>query len=417
MLEVTVVLVLLMISGAFSGTEVAFTSLSVDQLERMKRQHGAKGRRTAQLYDELDLVLTSITIGNNIANLAASALVSALTIRLFGEAWLTVSTAVLTILVLIFGEVTPKQIGILHNEAVTLRLSGFLRFFSVLFAPVIWLIRSISNTLTRLTGGRARPRVTAEGLRHLVRYAGSTGVLNQLHASIVKNVIRSRGVRVAAVMTHRTRIMSLEKRTRVGEAFPVMLESGFSRFPVYDDDPERIVGIVLLRDVARAAIGDEADHPLSRLMTTPLYVPESRTLHEVLTQLQREHVNMAIVLDEYGGLAGIVTVEDLVEEFVGELYDENEIEKAQLVARIGEGEYRLAGDAPIHVVHDYFDLQLPNLGEAQTIGGYITEQIGRIPARGEQIRIPQGLLTVTDVSHSRIVSVSFVRSAPDHEDG
>ena len=112
---------------------------------------------------------------------------------------------------LIFGEVTPKQIGILHNEYVTVHLSGFLRFFSYLFAPLIWLIRRISNALTRLTGGRARPKVTAEGLRHLAQYAGSTGVLNQMHASIVKNVIRSHGVRVEAVMTHRTRIVSLEK--------------------------------------------------------------------------------------------------------------------------------------------------------------------------------------------------------------
>ena len=418
MVEIAIVVVLLIISGAYSGTEVAFTSLTVDQIERIKRKYGRRGKLTAQLHDELDLVLTSITIGNNLANLAASALVSAFTIRVFGEAWLMASTGVLTILVLIFGEVTPKQIGILHNEYVTVHLSRFLRFFSYAFAPLIWLIRRISNALTRLTGGRARPKVTAEGLRHLAQYAGSTGVLNQMHASIVKNVIRSHDVRVEAVMTHRTHIVSLDKRTTAHDALPTLLESGFSRVPVYDGDPERIVGIVLLRDIAQAVLDREhkADIPLARLMAGPLYVSETRTLHQVLTQLQQQHINMAIVLDEYGGLSGLVTREDLVEEFVGELYDENEDEKRQLVTRISDRELRIAGNAALHVVNDHLDTQLPNAGEAQTLGGYITEQVGRIPAVGEELQIPQGVFTITEVSGNRVVTVRFRHAAtPDPE--
>ncbi len=407
MLEISIVVILLVISGAFSGTEVAFTSLTVDQLERMKRDYGKRGQMVADLYDELDLVLTSITIGNNLANLAASALVSALTIRLFGEAWLAVSTAALTMAVLVFGEVTPKQIGIFHNEYVTRHLARFLRVFSWVFAPVIWIIRMVSNALTSLSGGRARPRVTAESLRHLVRYAGSTGVLKPLHASIVKNVIRSQGVRIEAVMTHRTRMVTMERRALAAEVLPKMLESRFSRFPVYDEHPERIVGVVLLRDVARAVIAEDREATLGRLMTKPLYVLETRTLHQVLNQLQREHVNMAIVLDEYGGVSGVVTMEDLVEEFVGELYDENEIEKAKLLSKTGENEYWIAGEAPIHVANDFMETELPNLGDAQTVGGYVTEHVGRIPAAGERIEDPQGTFTVEEVSHSRIVALRF----------
>ena len=418
MVEITIVVILLVISGAYSGTEVAFTSLTVDQIEHIKRTYGKRGKLAAQLHDELDLVLTSITIGNNLANLAASALVSAFTIRMFGEAWLMASTAILTLLVLIFGEVTPKQIGILHNEYVTVHLARFLRLFSHVFAPLIWLISRISNALTRLTGGRARPKVTAEGLRRLAQYAGSTGVLNQMHASIVKNVIRSHDVRVEAVMTHRTRIVSLDNRTTAREALPTLLESGLSRFPVYDGDPERIVGIVLLRDIARAVLSleHEQDVSLARLATQPLYVSETRTLHQVLTQLQQEHINMAIVLDEYGGLSGLVTREDLVEEFVGELYDENEDEKRQMVIRINDRELRIAGDAALHVVNDHLDTQLPNVGEAQTLGGYITEQIGRIPTVHEELHIPQGTFTITDVSGNRVVTVRFRRTAaPERE--
>jgi putative hemolysin len=410
-MEIAIIAALLLISGAFSGTEVAFTSLSVEQLEHMKRERGIRGRLVAKLYDELDVVLTSITIGNNMANLAASALVSALTIRLFGETWLTVSTVVLTLLVLVFGEVTPKQIGILNNEFVTIHMSRFLRGFSLVFSPAIWLIRQVSNALTRLTGRRTRPRLTLEGFRHLVGYARNTGVLSELDSAIVRNVIRTRGVRVAAVMTHRTKIFSLDKRSTVQEVFPVILESGFSRIPVFDFDSEHIVGVALLKDAARALTDGHGDLPLSRIMTEPVYVPESRTVHQVLTQLKREHLNMAIILDEYGGLAGLVTVEDLVEEFVGELYDEGEIKEEDPVLVLGDNQYRINGDAPLHVVSDLLDLTIDDEAESETVGGYITERLGRIPAPGEQVDVPAGSFTVESVTSSRVIQVLFNRRA------
>lgn len=406
---------LLLVSGAFSGTEVAFTSLSVDQIEGLKREHGVRGKLVAKLYGELDVVLTSITIGNNLANLAASALVSAFTIRMFGETWLTVSTAVLTILVLIIGEVTPKQIGILHNEFVTVHLSGFLRVFSVIFAPVIWLIRTISNALTRLVGGRSKPKITIDGLRHLVRYASRTGVLTALDTSIVKNVLRSSGSRVEAIMTHRTRIFSLDKRRHVGDAFPAMLEAGYSRVPIFDEDPERIVGVALLKDIAAAVVEGNDELPLSRLMATPIYVHETWGVHDVLTRLRRERLNMAIVLDEYGGVSGIVTMEDLVEVFVGDLYDEGEVVEGQRITRVAENEYLIRADTPIFVVNDQLDVQIPIHGDAQTIGGFITEHVDRIPVAGERVETKEGLFTVDAVSRSRVVTVRFRKLAPHHE--
>jgi CBS domain containing-hemolysin-like protein len=404
-----VVFLLLLISGAFSGTEVAFTSLSLDQIEELKRDHGKRGALVADLYDKLDVVLTSITIGNNMANLAASALVSAFTIRLFGEAWLTVSTVALTILVLIIGEVTPKQIGILHNQSVTLRLSRFLRLFSLLFAPIIWFIRLVSNTLTRLVGGSARPKITRDSLRHLVRYASRTGVLSQLDTSIVKNVLRSSGSRVEAIMTHRTRIFSLERKTRVRDAFAAMIENGYSRVPVYEDDPERVVGIALLKDVAEAVVDGRDDLLLARLVATPIYVHETWPVDQVLGRLKRERLNMAIVLDEYGGVSGLVTMEDLVEVFVGDLYDEGEAIEGQRITRVGDNEFLVRADTPIFVFNDHLDVDLPSEGEAQTVGGFLTEKVGRIPMAGEKIETDTGTFTIDSVTHSSIQTVRFIK--------
>jgi len=411
-IEIAAVFLLLLISGAFSGTEVAYTSLSFEQLERMKRKGGRSGRLAAQLHEQIDTVLTTITIGNNFANLAASALVSAWTIRLFGEAWLTVSTALLTIMVLIIGEVTPKQIGIIHNDRIAPGVAYILRVLSYVFLPFIVIISAISGALTRLTGGEKRPKVTAEGLRHLARYAGRTGILNPLHAAIVKNAIRSHEVRVEALMTHRTKIFSLEKREPAERALAKMLESGFSRCPVYDDDPEYIVGIVILRDIVRLTTEGASDAPISRVMGEPIFVPENRTLHEMLGRLQREHASMAIVLDEYGGLSGLVTIEDLVEEFVGELYDENEIAKTKAILKTSDGEYSIAADTPIHVVNDQLDIEIPVEGDAQTIGGYLTEEYGDIPPPGAEFPLPSGVFIIGDVSESRIVTVRFSRRTP-----
>ncbi len=409
MIELGIVFVLLLFSGAFSGTEVAFTSLSLDQIEQLKRDKGAPGKTVAELHDRLDVVLTSITIGNNLANLAASALVSAFTIRVFGETWLTVSTLVLTILVLIIGEVTPKQIGILHNETVTLRMSRLLRVFSFIFAPVIWLVRSVSNGLTRLVGGRARPKITVDGLRHLVRYASRTGVLSQLDSSIVKNVLRSSGSRVEAIMTHRTKVFSLDKRERVKDAFPAMLEAGFSRVPVYDEDPERIVGIALLKDISMAVAAGNSDQQISRLMANPVYVHETWPVDQVLTRLRRERLNMAVVLDEYGGVSGLVTMEDLVEVFVGDLYDEGEVIESQRVTRVNENEFLIRSETPIFVVNDQLDVDIPSSGEAQTIGGFVTEHLDRIPSAGDQVDLHDRVIIVDQVSESRVVMVRFLK--------
>jgi CBS domain containing-hemolysin-like protein len=414
-IEIAVVVFLLIISGAFSGTEVAFTSLSVDQLERLRRTRGRSGQLVGTLHDRLDVVLTSITIGNNLANLAASALVSALTIRMFGESWLPATTVGLTLLVLVFGEVTPKQIGIVHNEFVTLHMARFLRAFSVVFAPAIWMIRTVGNALTRLTGGRRRGGITLDGLKHLVRYAGRNGVLGKLDAAIVRNVIRSKGAEVEALMTHRTRLFSLDARTTVGDAFGPILKSGFSRVPVYDGDHENIVGIALLKDVALAVEERKTSEKLADLAMQPLFVPETRTFDEVLVDLRREQMNMAVVLDEYGGVAGVVTMEDLVEEFVGEIYDERETEERERIERVSECVYRLMGDTLLHVLNDQLDVGFPVEGDANTIAGYLTEQIGHIPRRGENLETAHGVLEIEKVNRRRIVSVLYHRTPGDSE--
>jgi CBS domain containing-hemolysin-like protein len=246
-----------------------------------------------------------------------------------------------------------------------------------------------------------------DGLRHLVRYASRTGVLSQLDSSIVKNVLRSSGSRVEAIMTHRTKVFSLDKRERVKDAFSAMLDAGYSRVPVYDDDPERIVGIALLKDISIAVAGGKEGQPISRLMANPVYVHETWPVDQVLTRLRRERLNMAIVLDEYGGVSGLVTMEDLVEVFVGDLYDEGEIIESQRVTKVSEHEFLIRAETPIFVVNDQLDVDIPSAGEAQTIGGFVTEHLDRIPSAGDQVNLDDGVIIVDKVNESRVVMIRF----------
>lgn len=210
-------------------------------------------------------------------------------------------------------------------------------------------------------------------------------------------------------MTHRTKVFSLDKRERVKDAFPAMLEAGFSRVPVYDEDPERIVGIALLKDISMAVAAGNSDQQISRLMANPVYVHETWPVDQVLTRLRRERLNMAVVLDEYGGVSGLVTMEDLVEVFVGDLYDEGEVIESQRVTRVNENEFLIRSETPIFVVNDQLDVDIPSSGEAQTIGGFVTEHLDRIPSAGDQVDLHDSVIIVDKVSESRVVMVRFLK--------
>lgn len=407
MIELIVVGILLILSGVFSGTEVAYTSLTVDQVERLRKSNGRAAQMAATLHDRLDVVLTTITIGNNLANLIASALVSALTIRYFGEVWLGASTGALTLVVLVFGEVTPKQIGIARNEAIARALAMPLRVLSLVFMPAVWLIRHIAGFITRLTGSTRSSRLSAEGLRHLVLYAGASGIVHESEARLMRNVLRSSDVQVEAVMTHRTRVFSLDASLTLAEAMPRIAERRFSRFPIYDTDQESIVGVIVMKNVMDSIVQGNWDVRLSDLAEQPLFVPTQRTIRELWNQFLARKLNMAVVLDEYGGVAGVVTREDVIEEILGEIYDEGEqVDHAKLL-RLPSGEYELDADTPIHVVNDTIDVAIPN-GDVQSVGGYLLRVVGRVPRKGESIETPVGTFHIDLATQRRLLRLRFV---------
>lgn len=403
----------LLFSAFFSGTETAFTSLSEAQVQEIKNTQGKRGEYVSALTARPDILLTTVLVGNNLMNIAGSVMASDITIRLFGSAMLGITTGVLTLIVLIFGEVVPKQVAIAHNVFWTVHVSRTIWILSIVLKPVVWFMSAISRLITRLSHGSGSGGVTRESILYLAKHAETVGILEAFKFRMVRNVLRFTEVTVSAIMTHRTKMFSLDKDISLRDAFTRITEAGYSRVPVYDGHPEHIVGIALLKNLVRRVVVGGDDEPLKTVMVEPIFVPENRRIHEMLAQFRRFGLNVAIVLDEYGGVSGLVTIEDVVEEILGEIYDEHEVQEGDKIVLLNEDNYRLIADLPIYVANDALGVDIPQTRDVQTIGGYIAEQLGRLPAQGEHVETPAGAFLIETMARKRIVSVRFT---PRRED-
>ncbi|WP_319559491.1 hemolysin family protein [Marispirochaeta sp.] len=409
MLSSIIILVsLILLSGFFSATETAYTSLSSLQIQHLIERYGRRGRRVKELSGKPDILLTTILIGNNLVNIGASAIATELTIRLFGSQAIGIMTGILTLVILIFSEVTPKRIAIIHNQGIALFTALPIRFLSVALFPFIWIISIISSLITRFFASERRENVSMEGILHIVNVAGNMGVVKQYEQEMIKSIFRLNDVSAQAIMTHRTEVFSLEKNLTLTEAFPEMIEEGFSRIPVYDKDPEKIVGVVLFKDAAREIANGRGSMALQELMLEPMFIPTIKKISDIYTAFKGGKLNLAVVMDEYGGLAGIVTQEDVIEELFGELYDENEEKGRERIHHIKGNRYRIKGDTSLKQIEDSLGIELPHGKYVQTISGYIAELLDRLPQRNETVETEWGELTIEGIVRNRITSLQLV---------
>jgi putative hemolysin len=406
-LKLVFLFLLILASGVFSSTETAFTSLSIVQLQELETKRGKRGKLVKKLASRPDILLTTILIGNNLVNIGASALATQITIQTFGNQAVGIMTGVLTFIILVFAEVTPKRIAIVYNDAVSLYAARFILFLSWLLCPIIWLIGLISNSIARLFRAEKRIKITLQGILHMINLGEHLGIVERYETKMVRSVFRINDITVQAVMTHRTEVFSLEMNEKITDVIEKIIEAGYSRIPVYDTEPETIAGIVLVRDIMKEVAREEKTAQLKDIMIKPIVVPQSKVVNEMFSQFSREKLNMAIVLDEYGGLAGVVTVEDIIEEIIGDIYDEHEMNNEVKIQRQKNGEIIIAADISLHQLYESLNLQLQSERYAKTLAGYLTNAVDHIPVRGEEIEIDEGSFIIEEVSKNRIVQVRF----------
>lgn len=404
-LQIVLLFVLLSLSGFFSSAETAFTSLSIIQLKHLEKEKGKRGQIVKTLSEKPDTLITTILIGNNLVNIAASAISTQLTIELFGSRFIGIMTGILTLVILIFSEVTPKQIALRKNEALALKSAWAIYLLSLLLKPIILFVTFTTSLITRFFTGDRRHHISLEGILHLVRMGEDQGVVEDYETELVKSVFRLNDVPIQAIMTHRTEVFSLEKNQKIKDVMELISKRGYTRIPVYEQDPENIVGVVLEYDIIKAALAGKENSQIKDIMLKPFFVAANKKLNVLFREFKNEKLNIAVVLDEYGGLAGIVTREDIIEELLGELYDENEERGHEKITAVGEESYRIMGDTSVHQANDTLDIHLPSGKYAQTVAGYIVETLGRIPTAGESITVPGAELKVEKVLRHRIMSV------------
>jgi len=410
--QIFLILSLLILSGFFSSSETAFTSLSSFQIDSIAEKRGSRGKLVRKLLKKPEKFLTAILAGNNLVNISLSVISTRLTIDLLGNAFIGYMTGLLTLAILIFGEVIPKNLALAHNEAIAVFSAPIINAFIIVFSPFVYFITLISSFITRYLSPKSRDPLNMDAILRLVRYAEAKGVLEDYERDMVHAVFRLDQQNISSIMTHRTEVFSLDKNSRIVDVIDLINSKNFSRIPVYEDNPENIKGIVLVKDIVKN-IGCREDKKyikLEDIMLPPFFVSDNKKIRDALFMMQKEKRNMAIILDEYSGLSGIVTVEDIIEEIVGELYDEDDSPEHEKITITGENTYIVTGSSLISTVNDSLGINLPIGRFSQTIGGFIIDELGRIPKRKDKISVKGAEIIVDSVSMTKINNVKIILS-------
>ncbi len=404
-----VIAVLVVLSALFSGTETAFTSISFIQVKEMETSRIKRKRVAAKLAKQPDILLTTILIGNNLVNIAASALTTTMVIIYYGSYAVGYATGLLTLIILIFAEITPKQIAIIHNVWIASHMAYPILLLSYILYPLVQLVNLISKRIASLFSKTQHQKISLQGILHVVNIAEDQGVVENYETELVRSVFRFDNIHVRTIMTHRTEITSIDGNAEVGAVFGDVVKSGHSRIPVYIKHPEEICGILLVRDLLKAIADDKSTLRIRDIMETPLFVSENKKVHEMFFLFKSQKLHMAVVLDEYGGLAGVVTLEDVMEVLFGELYDEHEVSEGDRISKIAKGVYIIQGETSIQQFEDYFHIKLSHSRHVTTLGGYVLEVLGQIPAAGQSIDTPLGIFTIQEMAGNRIELIRFRR--------
>jgi putative hemolysin len=408
--QILFLLSLLILSGFFSSSETAFTSLTLFQIEHLRKKKGRRGRWIKDLYSKSDILLTTLLIGNNLVNIGASALATSFTISLWGSRFIGYTTGVLTLVILIFCEVTPKQLALIHNESIALFTVPVIHVLSYLFRPFIWGVTAVSNLILSLFSRGESRKLTLEGLLHMVNMGRDMGIVEEYENRMVKKVFTINDTPVQAIMTHRKDVYCLDKNSSVLEVYEEIIETGRTRVPVYKKDSENIVGIVWVTDLVKSVMHADTSArslKLKDLMFEPLFVPENRKVNELFNLFKQENQNMAVVLDEYGGLAGVVTQHDVVGEIFGSLAGDAEESTEDKIRKTGNHCWELQGDTDFFEIREVLGMDLIHDKDTMTLGGYLIDQWGEIPEQGASLRLDEGFYRVVERENNRIVRVEF----------
>ncbi len=411
-----VIFLLVLLSALFSAMETAFSFVNRIRVQQ-SAEDGNKRAATAQyIIEHFDNALTAILICNNIVNLGCSSLATVLCLHIFGDIGSAIATGATTLLVLTFGEVIPKCLAKEHCDSFSLSTAGLLRALTIILTPLVFVFLKLKALALNMAGSHDEtPSVTENELKYIVESIEEEGVLEESESEMVRSALDFDETTAEEILTPRVDVVFLNVEDSPEKIKEVIIENRYSRIPVYENTTDSVIGILHTRDYLEA-LADGKTPVLRDLLQTPYFVFKTQQLSKILSHFKRTKVHMAIVTDEYGGTLGIVTMEDLLEEIVGEIWDEDEeIERTHY--KIGNNEYLVNGDFELDEMLELYDMDEDAIeSDAVTVGGYILEHAGNIPKKRESIEADGFRFTVMEVENQRIMRV-VVKKIDDEKSG
>ncbi|NMB19425.1 MAG: HlyC/CorC family transporter [Firmicutes bacterium] len=395
--------VMLMMSAFFSATETAFTSFNSVRLKNASSNGNKRAGLVLKLAEDYDRVLTTLLIGNNIVNITAASIGTVIFTRSFGEIGVTISTVVVTLLVLIFGEIFPKTFAKEASDRFVMMVAPVVQFLMTVFAPLNLVFAWGKGQLSKRLNVQEEQGITEEELLTIVEEAQIEGGINEQEGELIRSVIEFDDLEVGDIVTPRVDVVAVPEDAAIDDVLKVFRESGYSRLPVYQGSIDEVVGIINQKDFHNE-LAEHADS-IASIMKPAIFVTTSMKLSTLMSHLQQAKSHIAIVTDEYGGTLGIVTMEDIIEELVGEIWDEHD-EVVEEIEELGENEYKVMASANLEKVFRLLDIE-DDETDATTVGGWAIEELGRVPREGDQFDFENLSVTISKTNARRVLETTI----------
>ena len=405
--QIFTLIILIILSAFFSGSETALVSLSIVKVRSLLRQKRKGAESLYRLKQNPQRLIITILIGNNLVNIGAAAIATSLFTKMFGSSGVGIATGVMTFLVLIFGEITPKTFATQNAERMSLIISRPIEILSIILLPFVKFFHAISKGMSMILGSRKEKKLSEDELRTIVTMGVEEGILNKEAAEMIHNILEFEGTKVTEIMTPSVDIKMVDGNKRLKDVIDFVIKSPFSRYPVYINDNDKIIGILDIDDVLRYIKDRKLNVKVKNISRKPFFVPESKEIDDLLTEFEGKETPIAMVVDEYGDVVGLVTMEDILEEIVGDIFDKSK-KTSVYIKKINDKLIKVDAKAPVEDINKTLNLGLDEK-HFNTIAGFIEGKLQRIPKKGEKIKLKDAVIIIDKVTRQGIKSVRIIK--------
>lgn len=416
-LQFIILILLILLSAFFSSAETSLTTANRIKMKTLADDGNRRARTVLTITEDSGKMLSAILIGNNIVNLSAASLVTTLALDLWGNAAIAIASGALTVIILIFGEIAPKTLATIHSDKMALAYAGTILFLMRILTPVIFIINKLANlvlALMHVDPSAKGPAMTEHELRTILDVSHEDGVIESEERQMIYNVFDFGDSQARDIMVPRVDMVFINVESTCEEIIDIFRRERFTRFPVYEGDTDHVIGVLNMKDLLGYLPAQNFD--LRSLLREPYFTYEYKKTSELMMEMRKDSINFTIVLDEYGAIAGLVTLEDLLEEIVGEIRDEYDKDEEELIRQVGEREYIVEGSLKLDDLNDALGLTLSS-EDYDSVGGYVIERLDHLPHAGEFIIDDLGIrMQVDSVDKNRIAKVHlYLPDLPEPE--